>query len=155
MDFHVSKPIVPDDLFDAIERVMRIETQPGDPEVVDGPGFDTSAALARVGGDVTLLKEIVELLLAEAPKLIGIMRSAMATGERTALARAAYDLKGAAGNCAARDVEEAARLVEALASQSGDSLVAQAIGTLSEALERLRPALESALERLSVGSVAR
>jgi PAS domain S-box-containing protein len=61
------------------------------------PAFDVEAALAAVGGDRGLLKEIVALFRAGAPGWLGELADALAAGDAARLRRIAHTLKNSAG----------------------------------------------------------
>jgi HPt (histidine-containing phosphotransfer) domain-containing protein len=61
------------------------------PEIIDDATF--ARLLDSLGGDVDFLNELIEAYLASSPQLFASMRQAIATGEATALQRAAHSLK--------------------------------------------------------------
>jgi len=80
------------------------------------PIFDRQAALACTGGDTELLKEVVMLYRADAPKYLRRIERALKLRDGEALRLAAHALKGAlatvgspAGRQAAAELEEAGR----------------------------------------------
>lgn len=73
--------------------------------------FDFEPALARLEGDLELLKEQMSFFLEDAPRLAADIRSAIARRDSRALQLAAHRLKGLAGNFdAERAVDSATRL---------------------------------------------
>ena len=74
--------------------------------------LDRAAALARVGGDLDLLKEIATLFLEEYPRELDDLRKAIATGDAHLLERTAHGLKGSVANFGARAAVDAAFLLE-------------------------------------------
>jgi HPt (histidine-containing phosphotransfer) domain-containing protein len=60
-------------------------------EIIDQATF--AGLLDSLGGDVDFLSELVEAYLTSSPELMGSMRQAIASGEATALQRAAHSLK--------------------------------------------------------------
>ena len=68
-----------------------------EPEGNNSPAFDVVAALAAVGGDCGLLKEIVALFRADAPGWLGELADALAAGDTARLRRIAHTLKNSAG----------------------------------------------------------
>jgi HPt (histidine-containing phosphotransfer) domain-containing protein len=149
MDAHVAKPIEPEVLFECLEHVTRVARRGERTDSKSGSivGFDTRAALARVDGDVALLRELVELFLSEAPRLVGSMRDAIARGQPDVAARAAFDLRGAAANCAATAVEEAIVGLEVALRSGTAGAQTPRVEAVEQALAKLRPALESVLRR--------
>jgi HPt (histidine-containing phosphotransfer) domain-containing protein len=78
--------------------------------------MNRETALARLCGDVSLLRDLAELFLADAPALLKEAESALARHDSATLERAAHSLKGLAANfdgvfvmAAARELEELAR----------------------------------------------
>ena len=76
--------------------------------------IDTASALARVEGDVELLKELVALFLTDLPEMLTSLREAVTAGDANAIERAAHRLKGSVGNFAAQPAFEAALKLEVL-----------------------------------------
>lgn len=74
--------------------------------------FDLSEALARVGGDEELLKEIAGLFLDDAPGMLDAIRVAVRDGDATALHRFAHSLKGSVANFGANETVAAAFKLE-------------------------------------------
>ena len=101
------------------------------------PGMDRETAMARVGGDADLLKEIAALFLDESEKTIAEIRTAIAAGDASSIEHAAHGLKGAVANFGAAAVVEAAQRLEHLgrARQLQDAL--SAVETLEKALDAL------------------
>jgi HPt (histidine-containing phosphotransfer) domain-containing protein len=56
--------------------------------------FNRNVALDRVGGDVDLLKEVVEIFLIEYPQLLELVSEAVAKQDAGLLERSAHSLKG-------------------------------------------------------------
>jgi len=107
------------------------------------PGIDRELALARVGGDAELLKEIAVLFMAEYPKVLDDLRAAASRGDAKNLERAAHGLKGSVSNFGAAPAVEAARVLEGMGRAEQLEEVAQVIHTLELALAALRPELEA------------
>ena len=74
--------------------------------------LDRANALARVGGDLDLLKEIAALFLDEYPRELDEIRTALASGDAHTLERSAHGLKGAVANFGARPAVDAAFQLE-------------------------------------------
>jgi len=58
------------------------------------PQMDVSGALRRLGDDVELLEQIIQIFLEDAPGLVHVAREALARGDETELRRAAHSIKG-------------------------------------------------------------
>ena len=107
------------------------------------PILDREVALARVGGDLQLLREIANLFLENYTPWIEELREAATRGDAQALERAAHGIKGSVSTFGARDAVEAAQHIEQLGRRHDFSEVLQAVGLLELALAMLRPELES------------
>jgi CheY-like chemotaxis protein/HPt (histidine-containing phosphotransfer) domain-containing protein len=156
MDDYLSKPIQPEELYEAIDRALRrgalvppdrAAAGSGPPPAASGgragAPFDRDAALARVDHDRALFAEITGLFLRTAPERLQAVRAALDRGDASAAARATHALRGAIANFEARPAGEAAGAVEDRAA-AGDldgarracpGLVRET-GRLIEALER-------------------
>jgi CheY-like chemotaxis protein/HPt (histidine-containing phosphotransfer) domain-containing protein len=145
MDGYVSKPLQPSELFAAVESLAqggvpgtasaRIETH--------GAMFDRKAALHRVGGDVALLKELVEVFCSECPAMVREIEHAIERSDASRLRRAAHALKGSVGNFGASEVVTAAQHLEL---DGRDNNLADAAGHFTQLrlhLDRLLPTLRS------------
>ena len=80
MDAYVSKPLRPQELFSAIDR-LRKQRQSGAapvavPEPHPGPAVDRDALLASFGGKATLLADVVGVFLADMPQMLERLRAA-------------------------------------------------------------------------------
>jgi HPt (histidine-containing phosphotransfer) domain-containing protein len=109
--------------------------------------FDHAGLLERVEGDTELLREIVELFLADCPRLLDDVRSAIAADDTVALRRSAHTLKGAASNFGAAALVAAALELEAI-GRGGDLGGA---GPARDRLEAAGAALQAGLEQLVAG----
>ena len=105
--------------------------------------LDESLALSRVGGDIDLLKEVIELFLDDYPSTFGKIKSAVAASDASALEHQAHTLKGSVSTFGANRAFEAAFALEKQ-GRSGDLRGAhEGLLELEQALEALRPELES------------
>jgi signal transduction histidine kinase/DNA-binding NarL/FixJ family response regulator len=148
MDGYVSKPIRPEELFEAIAHfapggggVIAAEV-----EVATANAFDQMALLARLDGDEELLQELVVLFLDDVPQRLGQLREAMVCHNLKALAQAAHTLKGAVGNMCAPRAFEAAQRLEELADAGDAQRAGEALATLETEMTYLQPALASLVE---------
>ena len=105
--------------------------------------LDESLALSRVGGDVELLIEVIDLFLDDYPSTLEKIKSAVASGDANALEQHAHSLKGSVSTFGAGRAFEAAFELEKR-GRAGDLTGAQeGLLRLEQALESLRPELES------------
>jgi PAS domain S-box-containing protein len=158
MDAYVTKPIHVPDLMRMIETVVPESVVPE--SVVPGGNsmngnvtseessvedqllqLDESLALSRVGGDVDLLKEVVELFLDDYPATFEKIKGAVTSRDATALEHHAHSLKGSVSTFGANRAFEAAFTLEKQ-GRSGDLTGApDGLLQLEQALEALRPEL--------------
>jgi HPt (histidine-containing phosphotransfer) domain-containing protein len=106
-------------------------------------GLDCEAALARVGGDVDLLKEIARIFMDDCPRALAELRDASARGDCVLLERAAHGLKGAASNFGASSVVAAALHLEKMGRSGTIEGFAPAYRELENVLAVLHEELES------------
>ena len=103
--------------------------------------FDVDEALDRVDGSRQILAEMAVLFLADAPRLVAELQTAVRRKDASLLAAAAHTLKGSVSNFSATETVAAALTLEQM-GQRGDLDHAQdALSQLEAALERLTPAL--------------
>jgi HPt (histidine-containing phosphotransfer) domain-containing protein len=146
MDGYLTKPLRPQELFDALEGLVAAPLQPDFPVPRDGAAavgapFDKAAALKRVSGDADLLKELAGLFLDECPKHLAEIRGALDGKDAARLARAAHTLKGSVGALSAGGAFDAARRMEEAGRQEDWALADRAWVDLDGAVGRLRSAL--------------
>jgi len=140
MDDYVTKPIRPAELVAAVEHGTAPAPERATPSDASS-AFDADAALARLDGDLVLLRKMITVFRAEASALMRAIRRAAERRDMDALARSAHTLKGATGTLgaprafeAARRVEEAARKRETVDSALPD--LDREIAALLRALPR-------------------
>ena len=107
------------------------------------PVLDREIALARVGGDLQLLREVATLFLENYDPWIAELREAATRGDAQALERTAHGIKGSVATFGARAAVEAAQQIEQCGRRHDFSEVLQAVSLLELALATLRPELES------------
>lgn len=100
--------------------------------------------LQQLGGDVAMLREIVDLFLDDTPRLLGAIGDCLSRGDAVGARRTAHTLAGSSGNFDAPRVVELARVVEAHArdgrlDEAGVALT-QLDAAVQPLLEALRPA---------------
>jgi two-component system sensor histidine kinase/response regulator len=107
--------------------------------------LERATALARVGGDLDLLKEIGALFLDEYPRVLNDIHRALAAGDAPTLERSAHGLKGSVANFGARAAVDAAFQLEQLGRAHKLEQVPPALAALERALACLHTEL-SAIE---------
>jgi signal transduction histidine kinase/CheY-like chemotaxis protein len=154
MDGYVAKPIKVEELVDAIERLGRpaavydvaTRAKPRERE-----SLDTTASLARVQGDVELLKELVALFLAELPELLTNLQDALNAGDGGAVERAAHKLKGSVGNFGAQPAFEAALKLEGLGREGRLSEAGLTLVELEREISRVKSEMLEMLDLNGMG----
>ncbi|MGZ8217797.1 response regulator [Methylomagnum sp.] len=146
MDDYISKPLQTRRLFELMESVTpepesAHDAIPEPPEPSgsedDAAGFDRNAALARVDGDESLLREIAELFFVQTPVLLADIKDAIARRDSQELERAAHTLKSSVGNFAAKGAFEAALRLEKMGAGGNLTEVESAYDELVDAVNRL------------------
>ena len=103
--------------------------------------FDRDAALARVGGDAELLKELAELFLQEYPRSLAQLHAALEHQDPQGVQTAAHGLKGAVANFGAKPVVDAARCLETLGREARLEAAPEALAALELAVASLHTEL--------------
>ena len=93
MDGYLAKPVRADELIQTVEE----DTET--PLVLDHPSGEVvaDALVHSLGGDEELAREMTEVFLGDAPRLLLDLRNALDAGDADRLRRAAHACKGAAG----------------------------------------------------------
>ncbi len=158
MDGYLAKPIHSKDLLQVIAEVVPTIASSAACEVEEmsaRPGangqcpkiLDEQTMLARVEGDEFLLRELIEIFVADYPRLLRDLQEGVAGRDGARLMTAAHTLKGAAGNFGAPDVVHLAQKLENKGKESDFTNASTAASALEEALHQLRLALESFLAK--------
>ena len=106
-----------------------------------GDAVDRAAALSNVGGDVALLREIVELFLEECPRMVEAIQRGIDAGDAAGVQRAAHTLKGSVSVFGAHRTVELALQLECMGRAGDLTGAAEAMGLLAAELDRVGPAL--------------
>ena len=127
MDDYLTKPVRKEDLKGVLDRWIPVSIQSqvahagGAEHRSDGTDaeplpliFDVAATLRNLGGDTTLLEELVALFLQRYPAMLEEIRAALASRDQEAVEQAAHALKGTAGNLCASEVALSAGQLDAL-----------------------------------------
>jgi HPt (histidine-containing phosphotransfer) domain-containing protein len=124
MDGYVTKPV------EAERLVKAVESAAG--------SFDPHVAVARLGGDRRLLRDLLDIFLAECPAMMSNIRKAIDATDPKALRHAAHALKGSVANFAATRPFEAAQMLERMGIDDDLSGAPLAFRELEEALDVFR-----------------
>jgi CheY-like chemotaxis protein len=141
MDDYLAKPIKPQELGAVLARLFPPDTPgaaggEGEPEVLDAAAF-----LTGVGADTEFLPELVELFLAQSPRLMQQARDAIDRQEAALLQRAAHTLKGTVSIFCAGPAAAAAERLELSAHAEAWDGVEGDYAALRLELSRLAAAL--------------
>ena len=111
MDGYLSKPIDRFELYAAVEGapVKVVSMEPADLVI-----FDRTSLLARLDGDVELLEQILEVIVADCPSRLTAVDQALAANNAQGLAAAAHAIKGAALNLSANRLAVVAGALETI-----------------------------------------
>ncbi len=93
-------------------RAAMAEYRPGDESAALDPVLDLEAALARLGDDEELYKEMAGYVLEDAPGLFTELQQAVQSREATAVRMKAHTLKGLVAGCGGVRAVSAAQLLE-------------------------------------------
>jgi len=107
------------------------------------PALDREVALARVGGDPELLKEIAVLFLDHYNAWLGELREAAGRGDAEGVENTAHGLKGSVANFGARAAVDAALQLETLGRNRDLTNISPSLAALESALTELRTELET------------
>lgn len=106
------------------------------------------AALRRMGGNVGLLRQVIDFFHADAPGLRVRLRQALEAGDASQLQITAHSLKGLVSNFDAERAVKAALRVEQLGQTSRLDDASAAIDDLERELDELRTSLDIEAARL-------
>jgi PAS domain S-box-containing protein len=134
MDDYISKPVKPEELLDAIKKVLLTQTekvsetklgnhiaeQPAQAEIIteedeeemDKDIFDKDALLEKLMNDSELLESIIDIFFEDIPKQIDLLENALIAKDADAVGRLAHSIKGAAGNICAYALQKSASQAE-------------------------------------------
>ena len=148
MDDYLTKPIRSAELFELLEHYARKGSVPMKTEKEHEPMAETlvwnlAGALERVGGDRDLLGELMGIFEVESPKLLGMIRAAIARGDAAALELNAHGLKGAAGNFSAGPAAARARELEMMGRNKTLEGAPEKLGLLEAEIKRLLAEFEA------------
>jgi HPt (histidine-containing phosphotransfer) domain-containing protein len=118
MDDHIAKPVMPQDITNALERCAAARPSRSSVRRQIEQRLDLLRAAAPTIGDEALA-DLLRRLIAQVPALVEESMQALALDDAQALRHAAHQLKGAAGNLGARGLAEAAGRLEQ-AARAGD-----------------------------------
>jgi two-component system, sensor histidine kinase and response regulator len=149
MDAYVAKPVVPAELYAAVEADYEAASMRGVRETEIEPVQELNRALlpaweesiARFGGKDDLVLDLAGMFLEEGPKLMEQIRAHVAAGNASDLRRIAHTLKGSADVIGATPAAAAAARLEELGQAEELAETAEALVVLEGEMAELLPAV--------------
>jgi signal transduction histidine kinase/CheY-like chemotaxis protein/HPt (histidine-containing phosphotransfer) domain-containing protein len=133
MDDYIAKPVRQNHLMNVLNHaVAKSHHVAADAEEVAilHAVLDRAGALARMGGDESILREILALFLDEVGTRDEALTRALEAGDKDLLAREAHSLKGASANVGATRLQQVASMVEEAAVRGNLDEVRSLLETL-------------------------
>jgi signal transduction histidine kinase/CheY-like chemotaxis protein len=152
MDAYLTKPFNANQLFELFEELLPRKngsalTSVGDmmvPRTSDS--FDRAALLDRVDADEAMLREVVELFLADCPRMLGGLQQAVRSKDDSAVASAAHTFEGALLAISAKPAADSAAKLERAALDNDRRGIATESKDLEADLDELCTALLAVTE---------
>jgi len=147
MDAYLTKPFNANQLFEVFEELL---PQPNGSALTIGgdimvpptsDSFDRAALLDRVDADEAMLREVVELFLADCPRMLGGLQQALRLKDDSAVASAAHTFEGALLAISAKPAADAAAKLERAALDNDRRGIATESKDLEAGLDELCTAL--------------
>jgi two-component system, sensor histidine kinase and response regulator len=153
MDAYVAKPIDGAKLVELVERLGWGDSHGSSAKKVahksaakespnSAPVLDLASAMARLGGDRRLFRDMVEFFREDAHRLLDEIRAGVAEQDVASAALAAHTLKSMAATCGGERAARFALEVERLGNSGDLSGVEQMLIPLEDAVADLEQALE-------------
>ena len=111
------------------------------------PVFDYADFLARIDGDVELLKEVIEIFLEDTPRLLSDLYTAIERNDLVAAERAAHTLKGAAANISACGLYAISQEAQQAVKNKDWNLLERMIDLFEDSFNRLERELRGYVEK--------
>ncbi len=108
---------------------------------------DMQMALARMGGNSVVLREVIEMVRADIPEMLKRLRAAVAARNSEAVEREAHSLAGTAVTFDAEAVLAAAQRLQQMGHSGDLSQAAAAAAALEHEIALLDQALQAELEQ--------
>jgi HPt (histidine-containing phosphotransfer) domain-containing protein len=105
------------------------------------PGLNLSAALARLGGDRDLLRDLIEFFFEDSPPLLEQVDRGLSQRDASLVERSAHSLKGLAANFDAISAVQAALRLEKMGHAGDFARAPEAFSELQREIKGLREAL--------------
>jgi len=107
--------------------------------------LDYEKGLEQVGGDESLLKEVLGIFIEDVPRKLSELREGLMQEDREKIRRAGHSLKGASANIAADAVQKVAFDIEKMAAESDFDTIRETIGLLEDEIGKLQAAIDLVL----------
>ena len=146
MDGYVSKPINVQELYETIDSVFPAskEERKREPIVESANGVaDREALLDRTGGDMDLLRELIEIFMDDSLLLVDRIRQAVVQKDPDELEKAAHGLKGSVLNFGAKSVADIAQVLETMGRNRDLTQAQNVVAELERQVQRLRAELKA------------
>jgi CheY-like chemotaxis protein len=147
MDYYISKPLHPEDLFDALAILQ------GEPAMAPSMRLapkaihlDHKKLLSRVAGDQELLRTLVGLFVASCPGQLSALRESIAHGDAPMVRRQAHTLRGAVANFGMAPLIEATSELERMGAANDLTGADEVWQGLDAALQDMPAALAKLLD---------
>jgi len=132
MDNYISKPIFPEKVVEAIEKVVfNKETHMSNMPISDKYVFDMDTLMKRLDIDEKLVKEIMDVYLDDIPIQISRLKDFFKKGDLLSVQRCAHTIKGASSNFCVGAINKTAQEIEFTAKKEN----IEAIKPLIDAME--------------------
>ncbi|MBV9157902.1 MAG: Hpt domain-containing protein, partial [Acidobacteriaceae bacterium] len=146
MDGYITKPIKLEELLGELDRVLQgaaiAPGAPSAPSETQNVGIlDKDGLIARVDGNMELLRRMTTMFLSDNSKRLDEIRAAVDDADSESLAKLAHRLKGAISNFSSEPASRAALKLETIARQGDLSGAREAFRELEIVLEQLTPHL--------------
>jgi CheY-like chemotaxis protein len=148
MDAYAAKPVRAEELFAAIDAIVAsapsTASSTATPQSPETAGtVDSAALLAAFGGRPDLVREVIDVFLADAPVMIARLKQAADTGDVEALVAAAHAIKGSAGLFSQGDAYQHARALEQRARGGDGSDAKRACDEIADRVSQLMTELRT------------
>jgi two-component system, sensor histidine kinase and response regulator len=153
MDDYISKPIVPEELKNVLERWIA-ENQAGATVLESGRGSEaaeeaedpldrTVTENLRDLGGVEMLSELTEMFLEDTSSALTALEEALKSGDASSVERVAHTLKGSSGSMGARGMAELCAKLQDVGASSDLSRASLLLERLEAEFDRVRSALKA------------
>ena len=139
MDGYLAKPVQRDELRETIQQLAanRAAAERAAAPREEPPESDEAALLKRFGGDRKFLRGMVRIFLADAPKRLAEIRTAIQESDCEHLRTASHALKGSAANFVSKPAVEAAYQLEVMGREQNLTDVEAGYARLEEEIARM------------------